>query len=117
MSELNLQSRQCADDQSFNLVNFSSVSVIPANANLVGLGQVFRLLLLATLVLMPTEVFAQDLTCGAFRRNLRGSWSAQRLVTLQGPKGPISLMRGRTFRHGEYYKGLNVVALLEQNCR
>jgi antirestriction protein ArdC len=64
-----------------------------------------------------TQALGQDLRCGAFRRNLSGSWSTQQLVTLRGPEGPISLTRGRTFHQGKYYKGLNVVALLEQNCR
>ena len=81
------------------------------------MGQLFRSLAGALLVLLSSEAFAQDLACGAFRRNLLGSWSALRLVTIQGPEGPISIRRGRTFRLGEYYKGLNLAALLEQNCR
>jgi hypothetical protein len=79
--------------------------------------QLFCLLAVAPLVLVATEAFAQDLPCDAFRRNLFGSWSARRLVTIQGPEGPIALRRGRTFRPGEYYKGFDFAALLEQHCR
>ena len=79
--------------------------------------QLFRSLAVASLILLSSEAFAQDLPCGAFRRNLLGSWSALRLVTIQGPEGPISIRRGRTFKLGEYYKGLNLAGLLEQSCR
>jgi len=79
--------------------------------------QVFRLLVVAALALVATEAFAHDLPCDAFRRNLFGSWSARRLATIQGPQGPIALRRGRTFRPGEYYKGLDFAALLERRCR
>ena len=79
--------------------------------------QVFRLLVVAALALVATEAFAHDLPCDAFRRNLFGSWSARRLATIQGPQGPITLRRGRTFRPGEYYKGLDFAALLERRCR
>jgi hypothetical protein len=80
-------------------------------------GQLFRSLAVASAVLFSSEAFARDLSCGAFRRNLLGSWSALRLVTIKGPEGPISLRRGRTFRPGQYYRGVNLAALLEQNCR
>ena len=63
------------------------------------------------------DVFPRNVPCGAFRRNLLGSWSARRSITVEGPAGPISLRRGRTFRPGEYYKGLDLAVLLEQNCR
>jgi hypothetical protein len=81
------------------------------------MGPLFRSLAAASLVLLSTEALAQDLPCGAFRRNLLGSWSAVRSVTIQGPGRPISMRRGRTFRLGEYYKGVNLAVLLEQNCR
>jgi len=81
------------------------------------MGQLLRSLAMASLVLLSTKAFAQDLPCGAFRRNLLGSWSALRLVTIQGREGPISIRRGRTFRLEDYYKGLDLAALLERNCR
>gem|GEM_PF-971296 len=81
------------------------------------MGQPFRLFVAAWLVLLSGEAFAQDPPCDAFRRNLLGSWSALRPVTVQGPQGPASIRRGRTFRLGEYYKGLYLAALLEQICR
>ena len=80
------------------------------------MGRLFRSLAGASLVLLSTEALAQDLPCGAFRRIL-GSWSAVRLVTIQGPEGPIPISRGRTFRLGEYYKGLNLAAMFDQNRR
>jgi hypothetical protein len=79
-------------------------------------GQLFRSLTVVLLVQLSGEALAQGPTCSAFRRNLLGSWSALRLITIQGPEGPISIRRGRTFRLGESYKGLNLAALLEQNC-
>jgi hypothetical protein len=81
------------------------------------MGRLFRSFAMVSMVLLSTKAFAQDLPCGAFRRNLLGSWSALRLVTIQGPEGPISMRRGRTFRLGDYYKGLDLAALLERNCR
>ena len=78
---------------------------------------IFCLLAVVPLVLVATEAFARNLPCDAFRRNLFGSWSTLRLATIQGPKGPIALRRGRTFRPGEHYKGLDLAALLEQQCR
>jgi hypothetical protein len=80
-------------------------------------GQLFRSLTVVLLVQLSSEAFARSPPCNAFRRNLLGSWSALRLITIQAPEGPISIRRGRTFRLGEYYKGLNLAALLEQNCR
>jgi hypothetical protein len=81
------------------------------------MGLLFRSLAVASLVVLSTGAFAHNFPCSAFRKNLFGSWSALRLVTIQGPEGSISLRRGRTFRLGEYYKGVNVAALLEQDCR
>jgi hypothetical protein len=78
---------------------------------------IFCVLALAPLALVATEAFAQDLPCDAFRRNLFGSWSALRRATIQGPEGPIALRRGRTFKSGEHYKGLDLAALLERQCR
>jgi hypothetical protein len=80
------------------------------------MGRLFRSAALVWLVLLCTEAFADDLPCAAFRRNLNASWTALRPVTIQGPRGPVSIGRGRTFRRGAYYKGLDPATLLEQNC-
>jgi hypothetical protein len=80
------------------------------------MGRLFRSAALVSLVLLWTEAFADDLPCSAFRRNLNASWSALRPVTIQGPLGPVSIGRGRTFRRGAYYKGFYPATLLEQNC-
>ena len=80
-------------------------------------GILVGILIMAALVPFPREAFAQDFSCGGFRRNIGGSWSTQRRGTIQGPKGAISLMRDRTFGPGTYYQGVNVAALLEQECR
>jgi hypothetical protein len=65
----------------------------------------------------PTEAVARGRLCGSFRRNLLGSWSAVRPLTTPGPYGYVSVRRGTTFNRGVYYHGLDLVALLEQDCR
>jgi hypothetical protein len=79
------------------------------------MGRLFRSAALVSLVLLCADAFADDLPCAAFRRNLNGSWSALRPVTIQGPQ-PVTIGRGRTFRRGAYYKGFYPATLLEQNC-
>jgi hypothetical protein len=114
-------------NRSAQLDSYFAVQVVPGrkattpgttrNRNRAHYTTIFCLFAVAPLVLIATEAFALDLPCNAFRRNLFGSWSALRLATIQGPKGPIALRRGRTFRPGEHYRGLDLAALLEQQCR
>jgi hypothetical protein len=81
------------------------------------MGRFFRSIAVLLLLLACTEAPAQDLPCGSFRRGIGGAWSAVRPATFQGPYGQISVRRGRTFDRGSYYRGLDVAALLEQQCR
>ena len=55
--------------------------------------------------------------CIAFEHNSDGSWTSVKTVTITRPNGEeIRIWRGMTFSSGGDFMGVDVAALLDQNC-
>jgi hypothetical protein len=53
----------------------------------------------------------------AFRRNVDGSWSCIRDVTLNGPNGRIQVTAGATFCPGSSFMGVDLARFLDVQAR
>lgn len=54
--------------------------------------------------------------CEAFRKNPDGSWTSLQTTIIRAPIGEIRISPGMTFRKGAKLVGVDVVAMLDQNC-
>ena len=57
------------------------------------------------------------LSCEAFTKNSDGSWSSIHATDIQAPIGTIRIPPGMTFQQGKTFIGIELVAVLEKNCR
>jgi hypothetical protein len=96
-----------------------------------------RMLLAATLLLMPATAFAQqaapaapapaapaaatkdvyDMPCSMFHANADGSWNATQAMTLQPAAGPIPLKPSFKFKPGTLFAGFDLAAELDKACK
>ena len=59
----------------------------------------------------------QGFPCQAFRPNPDGSWTVVEFVTIPAENGLIELSPGATFPRSVAFGNLDLVALVERNCR
>ncbi|MBW1998253.1 MAG: hypothetical protein JRJ29_09855 [Deltaproteobacteria bacterium] len=57
-----------------------------------------------------------SVACEAFRKNPDGSWTSVQTTIIRAPIGEIRISPGMTFRKGAKLVGVDVAALLEQDC-
>jgi hypothetical protein len=56
--------------------------------------------------------------CKAFRKNLDGSWTCLRTIDFSIPGlGELQPISGVTFKRGELFRGFDIAAWLDRNCR
>ena len=55
-------------------------------------------------------------TCQAYRKNSDGSWTSVQVSDINRPDGIIRIPPDMTFKKGTTLCGVDVVALLDQNC-
>ena len=93
-----------------------------------------RMLLAATLLLIPATAFAQqaapaapapaaatkdvyDMPCSMFHANADGSWNSTQAMTLQPAAGPIPLKPSFKFKPGTLFAGFDLAAELDKACK
>lgn len=59
----------------------------------------------------------QGFPCQAFRPNADGSWTVVQFVAIPAENGLIELSPGATFPRNVAFGNLDLVALVERNCR
>jgi len=89
---------------------------ISVAANRLVLGLVLSLF---TISVVSAQInVAQSVPCDAFRKNPNGTWSPTRPVKISSPEGAtVSIGPGVSFGPGVQFAGIDLYALLNQNCR
>lgn len=60
---------------------------------------------------------APKLNCAQFNHNPNGSWSPTVPVTISGPNGSVQIGPGASFNPGAVMAGLDLAALLNEQCK
>ena len=55
--------------------------------------------------------------CPAFRKNPDGSWTTTQVTDISISIGAMRLPSGMVFKKDKTLRGIDVVAVLEQNCK
>jgi hypothetical protein len=78
-----------------------------------------KVILFIALILLPIPANAQtpQIDCSQFRHNDDGSWSPLVPVRITGPNGSVQIGPGVSFREGVAFMGIDLAALLDQQCR
>jgi hypothetical protein len=72
---------------------------------------------LAAALAVSSLTHAQSIDCSAFRRNADGTWSATRNAPLRGSDGTFEVEAGLSFHRGVAFKGVDLVTVLDEQCR
>jgi hypothetical protein len=64
-----------------------------------------------------SPVYAQSIDCSAFRRNADETWSATRNERLRGSDGTVEVEAGLSFHRGVPFNGVDLTAILDEQCR